>query len=142
MEEAFGNCPKYIAPRETPAANRLGAWVDLPGLDAEARNAIASSVGFLVASRGSGGVDISHRGGPPGFVGIAPEGALRIPDYPGNNYFNTLGNLLETPEAALLFPDFSNGCVLRLSGRARVDLASRSWTFEPLAVQRLTGALF
>jgi predicted pyridoxine 5'-phosphate oxidase superfamily flavin-nucleotide-binding protein len=99
-------------------------------------------VGFFVASSGSGGVDISHRGGPSGFVGIAPDGALHIPDYPGNNYFNTLGNLLENPEAALLFPDFAKGCVLRLSGRARVDLASRSWTFEPSAVQRLVGAVF
>lgn len=142
VEEAFGNCPKYIAPRETPVAHQLGAWVDLIGLDAEARDTIASSVGFFVASSGAGGVDISHRGGPSGFIGIAPDGALHIPDYPGNNYFNTLGNLLENPEAALLFPNFSEGGVLRLSGRARVDLAARSWIFEASAAQRLVGAAF
>ncbi|PPQ38681.1 hypothetical protein SAMN06265338_101238 [Rhodoblastus acidophilus] len=140
VEEAFGNCPKYIAPREAPATNGPGAWSDLPALDAAARKTIAGGVRFFVASSGSGGVDISHRGGPPGFVEIAPEGTLRIPDYPGNNYFNTLGNLLEHPEAALLFPDAPDGGALRLSGRARVDLAARSWSFEPERTQRLIRA--
>jgi uncharacterized protein len=142
VEEAFGNCPKYIAPRETPAATHPGAWRDVPALDAEACKTIAASVGFLVASSGSGGVDISHRGGPPGFVEIQPDGAFRIPDYPGNNYFNTLGNLLENPEAGLLFPDFVTGRVLRISGRAQVDFTKRFWTFQPSTAQRLISAPF
>lgn len=137
VEEAFGNCPKYITPRDTQPAVPPGVWADMPGVDDAAREAIAASLCFLVASRGSGGVDISHRGGPSGFVAIESDGALRIPDYSGNNYFNTLGNLLENPDAALLFPDFATGGALRLQGQARVDFGTRSWTFRSSAAQRL-----
>jgi predicted pyridoxine 5'-phosphate oxidase superfamily flavin-nucleotide-binding protein len=83
-----------------------------------------------------GGVDISHRGGPPGFVRVEGE-ALLIPDYRGNRYFNTLGNLLLQPRAALLFVDFEGGGLLQLQGSAEVfwdqaDLphAERVWRFE------------
>src|SRR3546814_1739373 len=38
------------------------------------------------------GVDVSHRGGSPGFLGME-DGALVWPEYRGNYYFNTLGNL-------------------------------------------------
>ncbi len=38
------------------------------------------------------GCDMSHRGGPPGFVQVSPDGAtLRWADYTGNDLFNTLG---------------------------------------------------
>src|SRR6185503_17409934 len=79
---------------------------------------------FFVASRGpDGGLDVSHRGGAPGFVESMRDGALRIPDYPGNSMFNTFGNLLRDPRAGLLFADFEHGHVLRLTGRARLDFA-------------------
>ena len=43
------------------------------------------------------------------------------PDYPGNNLFNSFGNLAVDPEAALLFFDFDTGRTLQLSGTAEVD---------------------
>jgi hypothetical protein len=43
------------------------------------------------------------------------------PDYPGNNLFNSLGNLAVNPEAALLFFDFATGRTLHLSGTAEVE---------------------
>jgi len=74
---------------------------------------------FLVASRGDGGVDISHRGGRPGFVGIDGD-TLTIPDFRGNHYFNTLGNLLLEPRAALLFVDWTDGTLLHLQGEVEI----------------------
>lgn len=93
---------------------------------------------FFVASRSragvgpAGGVDISHRGGRPGFVRVE-GGELSIPDFRGNRYSNTLGNLLGEPRASLLFLDFESGDVLQLQGLASIDWA-------PSAAERFEGA--
>jgi uncharacterized protein len=65
-------------------------------------------------------VDVSHRGGKPGFVRIDDDRTLTIPDFPGNLYFNTFGNLALNPRAGLLFIDFTQGHLLYLTGRAEV----------------------
>ena len=63
---------------------------------------------------------------------------LWIPDYAGNNMYNTLGNLSLNPTTSLLFIDFETGDTLQLSGRAEIDLeaadaatggTNRAWTF-------------
>ena len=73
------------------------------------------------------GSDVSHRGGPPGFVALAGDRrTLRWADYTGNDMFNTLGNLLANGDASLLFIDFATGDTLRLNGRASIDLDDRS----------------
>ena len=46
---------------------------------------------------------------------------LTVPDFTGNFVFNTLGNLVASPMAGLLFVDFTNGDVLQLTGRATID---------------------
>ena len=56
---------------------------------------------FLGTTHPTSGNDASHRGGPAGFVRVTPE-HLWWPDYPGNNMFNSLGNLSVDPSAALL----------------------------------------
>lgn len=145
---AFGNCPQYIHNRgvrlEPGARNRSGAIARKPGLDDAARALIASADTFFVASyieaetpSGERQVDVSHRGGKPGFVRVEGD-RLSIPDYAGNLHFNTLGNLLINPRVGLLFVDFERGDVLQLSGRAEVHLehpalstflgAERVWT--------------
>ncbi len=140
VEEAFGNCPKYIFSQEifTPPAP-TDAWTPLPGVGAEAQAMISRGNMFFIATRGPGGVDISHRGGSPGFVTITPDGALIVPDYPGNNYFNTFGNLLHDPAAALLFPDFASATALHLSGKAQIDFSGeqRLWNFTPQSARIL-----
>jgi predicted pyridoxine 5'-phosphate oxidase superfamily flavin-nucleotide-binding protein len=137
VDEAFGNCPKYIAPQADFAGAGPGRWEAMPGLDSAARALIESAETFFIATRGPDGVDMSHRGGPPGFARIGDDGALAVPDFPGNNYFNTFGNLLHDPRAALLFPDFQRGCSLHLAGEARLHMDSRRWTFAPRAARRL-----
>ncbi len=125
--QSFGNCPKYIRRREARPSPRSASPIErLGGLDAGARSLIRTSDTLFVASRSregvgsAGGFDVSHRGGPPGFVGEAGDW-LAIPDYPGNRYMNTLGNLLGEPRAGLLFLDFENGDALQLQARAEID---------------------
>src|SRR4029079_17246295 len=84
-------------------------------------------------------VDISHRGGPAGFVRIDAAGQLTIPDYAGNRFFNTLGNICVQPRVGLLFIDFVSGDLLQIVGIAQVldeaddDLpgTERAWTVRP-----------
>ena len=75
---------------------------------------------FLGTTHPERGNDASHRGGPAGFV-HADHNTVEWPDSPGNNMFNSFGNLEIDPTAALLFIDFDSGRTLQLSGRAVVD---------------------
>lgn len=146
VEQSFGNCAKYIQVRNRiqdgtePAASPA----ELSGLDTEAQALIAGADTLFIASAAAlgtetGGVDISHRGGRPGFVRIDGD-MLTIPDFAGNNYFNTFGNLLQEPRASLLFVDFATGTLLQLQGEAeivwqapelaRLDGAERLWRFH------------
>jgi predicted pyridoxine 5'-phosphate oxidase superfamily flavin-nucleotide-binding protein len=138
VTEAFHNCPKYISPQVIRAAAASG-WTDMRAIDEPARATISRADTFFIATRGPDGVDISHRGGPRGFVGVTPDGALKIADYPGNNYFNTFGNLLHDARAALLFPDLATGTALHLGGEARIEFSGeqRFWIFTPKYARRL-----
>ena len=135
VAQSFGNCPKYIQARVpglraavTPPqpAQPLG-----PSLDADALALIARSDTLFIASasaarpglRRGEGVDISHRGGEPGFVQArhTAEGLeLWLPDYPGNLFFNTLGNLAQHPLAGLLWVDYDGGGLLHVAARAEL----------------------
>ena len=150
-EQVYANCPKYIR-RRTPEAGFLAeaaAPRREPGLSAWALALLARGDTLFIATRHpEGGADASHRGGEPGFVGVAlaPDGAdvVRIPDYAGNNMFNTIGNLLVEPRAGLLFPDFEGGGVVELSGTAEVSWTegdARSIAFRVEAALELPGAL-
>jgi predicted pyridoxine 5'-phosphate oxidase superfamily flavin-nucleotide-binding protein len=119
VEESFGNCPRFITPREAWPAPRERATLALATLDADARALIGATDTAFIATSGAetGGMDMSHRGGPPGFLALDGE-TVTIPDFPGNRFFNTLGNLLLEQRAALLVPDFAQGRALLLQGRA------------------------
>jgi predicted pyridoxine 5'-phosphate oxidase superfamily flavin-nucleotide-binding protein len=152
VEESFGNCPQYIHIRGIERRSATPEPIEpLDGLDPGAIEAIAAADTFFVASSGGElGVDISHRGGKPGFVGLEGD-TLIIPDYCGNRYFNTLGNLTQDPRAALLFPDFTTGDVLLMQGRAEIcwDVpvdrrpagAERLWRLTVTRAWRRRGAL-
>jgi len=122
VEQSFGNCARYIQGREIVPTESVvtGARHErLAGIDAEARHLIAASDTFFVASSAGDAVDISHRGGRPGFVRMEGD-VLMIPDFSGNHYFNTLGNFLLSPRAGLLFIDFGRGGLLHLSGTVEI----------------------
>jgi ferredoxin-NADP reductase len=92
------------------------------------QRAVEGADTFFIATghRGEGeapafGMDASHRGGAAGFVRVAGERSLLIPDYAGNNHFNTLGNLELDSRAGLLFVDFERGDLFQLTGQAVVE---------------------
>lgn len=120
VDQSFGNCAKYIQMRRHEAVPvATTATEELGGLDAAAGALIAGADTLFIASGAQSGLDISHRGGRPGFVRI--EGSrLSMPDFAGNSYFNTFGNLLREPAASLLFIDFAKGDVLQLQGTAEI----------------------
>jgi PPOX class probable FMN-dependent enzyme len=65
-----------------------------------------------------GGLDVSPRGDPAGFVRVLDESTLLIPERPGNRIADTLRNLLVDPRIALLFLIPGIGDTLRVNGRA------------------------
>lgn len=154
IAQSFGNCAQYIQTRTPAPRDAAGAPVErLDRLDDAARALIAASDTFFVASRSRGGIDgggldMSHRGGRPGFVGVMGD-TLAIPDFRGNRFYNTLGNLLGDPRAGLLFIDFASGDILQLQGRAAIDWhpegngpagAERLWRVEIARAWRRRGA--
>ena len=52
--------------------------------------------------------------------------SVRIPDYPGNNMFNSLGNIYQNPNAGLLFVDYEGGKTLQLTGKGELQFNSNS----------------
>ncbi|WLS80678.1 pyridoxamine 5'-phosphate oxidase family protein [Erwinia pyri] len=149
VQESIGNCPKYIQRRLLPysAGKGLVEIERLAALDAAARYALYAADTFFVASVAprqaeAGGVDISHRGGVPGFLSLE-RGKLKIPDYVGNRYMNTLGNLLVDPRCALLIPDFQQGAALHIQGKAEIawqrgeGLTERFWFVEIEKIWRI-----
>ncbi|MGD1171384.1 pyridoxamine 5'-phosphate oxidase family protein [Mycobacterium seoulense] len=123
VEQSYGNCPKYIhrhtvdvAGLAAPASRRRTTLLT----PADEALIAASDTFFLGTSHPTRGSDASHRGGPPGFVRVDSPKLLWWPDFPGNNMFNSYGNLAVDDEAALLFLDFDTGDALHVTGRARV----------------------
>jgi uncharacterized protein len=166
VEQAFGNCPRYIHPRNAafvrdPDTPSILPPVELQRLDDQARTVIAQADTFFVASYvdrqgGQRQADVSHRGGRPGFVrvhnGRADNGdVLTIPDFAGNLYFNTLGNIAVNPRAGLAFVDFGSGDLLQMTGDAELlpegpenasfEGAERLWRFYPRRTVRRPQAL-
>ena len=156
--QSFGNCPKYITLRGPAliAGESLDPPERMETLDAEARAQIAAADTFFVASYAPGWdgarqVDVSHRGGEPGFVHVGADGVLTIPDYSGNRFFNTLGNLTANPKAGLVFVDFASGTLLQMTGATELVLggpeiadfpgAERLWRFRPRRIVRRKGGL-
>ena len=125
VDQAYGNCPKYIQRREPQRDGEATATEPLriaTTLDARQRSSIARADTFFIASfHRESGADASHRGGRPGFVRVLAADRVAFDNYAGNGMFNTLGNLVAHPQAGLLFLDFETGDVLQLTGRARVE---------------------
>lgn len=129
--QSFGNCPKYINTRAVTFegdAHGTSNVLESGELTAAHEDMIRSADTFFIASSHLGapddparGVDVSHRGGKPGFVRIEEDGALTIPDYAGNYSFNTFGNIEADGRAGLLFLDLSRNGILQLTGKARVE---------------------
>ncbi|MET3551758.1 pyridoxamine 5'-phosphate oxidase family protein [Burkholderia sp. 567] len=162
VEQSFGNCAKYIQGRKATFVAREGdasGAADVSDRLSDADRALlAQADTFFVASANTsadagaaGGADVSHRGGMPGFVRVDDACTLTTPDFSGNRFFNTLGNLQHDPRAGLLFLDFDSGDVLYVAARAEIVWdgplvasfagAQRVVRFHVDEVRRTRGAL-
>ena len=135
IEQSFGNCMQYIQSRAGAfAPPQARALPSLEGavLSTEARALLArADTSFIATSSrepqiggGVEGLDVSHRGGRPGFIRSEQIGGatwLTLPDFSGNFMFNTFGNLEVNPSAGFLVLDFARGSVLSLTGAASVN---------------------
>lgn len=144
VRETFGNCVKYIQRRQRVVmqGDAEAAPVEQgTALDTDRRKLVARTDTLFVASvHRERGLDVSHRGGRPGFVRMVDDRTLSIPDYQGNSLFQTLGNFEQDPRAGLALIDFERCRVLSLTGTATIqfgaeDLAhptggtGRYWSF-------------
>lgn len=127
VSQAYGNCPRYINLRQYHFVDAQAvAPRQLTLSDPLVRRLVTAADSFYIATYvvrdGEQQVDASHRGGKPGFVRMDEDGSLTIPDFSGNLFFNTLGNILLNPRAGLVFVDFRTGDLLQMSGSAQVLL--------------------
>lgn len=149
VAQSFGNCPKYIQLRRVrfirdpsePSAEPPRPDLELGGA---ARALVEQADTFFVATYADldngRQVDVSHRGGRAGCVHVGEDGWLTIPDFVGNRFFNTLGNIAVNPRAGLVFPDFATGGLLQMTGEAELlfdhpgggplEGAERYWRFR------------
>jgi len=147
-QEAYGNCPKYIQRRTIPETTEKAANTSIfkgEVLTTYEQQMIKNADTFFIASQSKNGkLDASHRGGNVGFVEILANGSFKIPDYPGNNMYNTLGNIAQYPKTGLLFVNFSTGETLQVVGSGHLLFhqnaaeddektggTGRYWTFTP-----------
>ncbi|MFE7118052.1 pyridoxamine 5'-phosphate oxidase family protein [Streptomyces sp. NPDC057654] len=124
VDEAYGNCPRFIHRRPldpgllahgrvSSSHSELGYW---------ATELISRSDTLFIATKHpQAGADVSHRGGPAGFLRVAGPNRVQLPDYAGNAMFNTLGNLWSDPRVGLVLRDFTTGDTVQLTGRAAIE---------------------
>jgi PPOX class probable FMN-dependent enzyme len=92
----------------------------LDRLDRHCRRFIALSPYLTIASTSAAGTDCSPRGDEPGFVHVADDRTLLLPDRRGNNLLDTLQNVLVRPDVGLLFLVPGLNETLRVNGKARI----------------------
>lgn len=142
IQQSYGNCTKYIRPRFTSLSSpqdldqKIEKALPFQHSPCEGKilppsvcSIIQQADTLFIASAHPGGAspksraegaDISHRGGAPGFVHIQDKTCLILPDYSGNGYFNTLGNVLLNPQVALLFIEYETARLLWIRANAEL----------------------
>lgn len=95
---------------------------ETPYIHPHYRAFIEASPFMALATSGPGGLDVSPRGDPAGFVAIADEHTLLLPDRRGNNRVDSLRNVIADPRVALLFLVPGVGETLRVNGQAEISI--------------------
>lgn len=132
VDQSYGNCPQYIQKREfnlnSDALEKqtVKSFEVQTSLSSQAIVRICEADTFFIASRSRqftedprSGIDASHRGGKPGFIKVE-NNRLLFPDFSGNRFFNTIGNIEDDGRVGLYIPDLDTGSGLFISGTAKV----------------------
>lgn len=165
VNEAIGNCPKYITirnlvpfPHTKPKVTHQEINVPPTGGLPSVLIAfiLSSDTVFLGSSYSASEEDaprfpshlgMNHRGGRPGFVRVRNDGrTLVLPDYSGNRLVSSLGNIEATALASLTFPSFTNGSLLYVTGIAHNLVGAPAQAIMPsqnaLTTIEITGYIF
>lgn len=94
---------------------------EIDRISAEYRAFIEAAPFFALSTCGPEGLDCSPRGDAPGFVRVADEHTLMIPDRRGNNRIDSLRNIVRDPRVSLLFLIPGVGETFRVIGRASIS---------------------
>lgn len=83
----------------------------------------AADMVFVATADAEGRPQCSYKGGDPGFVRVLDDRTLAIPNYDGNGFFLTWGNVIVHPPIGLLFIDFCSDPPrrMRVNGEGAVE---------------------
>jgi PPOX class probable FMN-dependent enzyme len=104
-------------------ASKTAAIKDIGRIDPHMRRFIGLAPMCLVATAdATGKQDVTPRGDPPGAFKVLDERTIALADRPGNRRLDTLRNLLENPEIALIFLIPGINETVRVAGTARLSV--------------------
>jgi PPOX class probable FMN-dependent enzyme len=103
----------------SPSQRALDKEID--HIDDAAARMIAASPLFILATSNGERVDISPRGGAPGFVRVIDEYHIAFGDLAGNNRIDSYRNLLHHASVAMLFMIPGLEETMRVNGSASVS---------------------
>lgn len=95
-------------------------WKEIDHINDHYRQFVEKAPFLLLATQGKQGIDCSPRGDPAGFVRVASQTQLLIPDRRGNNRLDSLRNIVGNPEVGLIFLIPGVGETLRVRGTAEI----------------------
>jgi PPOX class probable FMN-dependent enzyme len=90
-------------------------------LHAHHRAYLAKATFFSFATVRDAGLDVSPRGGPPGFVRVIDDQTIAFADWPGNNKIESMRNLVHDSRVATVFIFPGLDIFLRVNGTARIS---------------------
>ena len=151
VAQSYTNCGARIAninvndfAQDSQATPAPAALANLPIQDCistQLKEFIESrSFFFMATCTRTGECDCSYKGRNPldeHVVRVMDDRTLVMPDYSGNNMFNTIGNILSNARASLLFIDIQKGIMNRINGRATVLEDPVEWRKEWPEAKRL-----
>ncbi|ATG45626.1 pyridoxamine 5'-phosphate oxidase family protein [Phaeobacter piscinae] len=167
-DQHLGNCPKYITVRDLAHEQRTAERMyhsfqnHTLALPDAAKAVVDQASTVFLATKHSGDetaagtktdMGVNHRGGAPGFTRLYEETDgdqittyLVLPDHSGNRFYQSLGNIETDPQVGLVFPDFTTGDVLYITGDAENLLDDEAEALMPrvsmLTRIKVTGAVF
>lgn len=149
VTQTLGNCPKYISIRSVaPSVTAPQLTYDKPilarddSLPDDVIDFIHKCDTIFIGTSYVASADqqeeypshagVNHRGGKPGFVRVRNDKrTIVLPDYSGNRFMNSLGNVQATPIAGLTILDFETGDMLYMTGEARNVIGTEAQAIMP-----------